>query len=98
MTDARIPSPPNTDHVPIPMDSIPNPDGFNYTGGKHPFDFTRLGVRVPTVMASPYIERGTVVHDPPADQRPVPNSKYEHSSIAATVKQLFGMPDFLTKR
>eukprot|EP01114_Cavostelium_apophysatum_P021828 TRINITY_DN771_c1_g1_i2.p1 TRINITY_DN771_c1_g1~~TRINITY_DN771_c1_g1_i2.p1 ORF type:complete len:480 (+),score=98.93 TRINITY_DN771_c1_g1_i2:130-1569(+) len=79
------------DHVPPPQGHIPNPDGF--CSLLPPFNFTRLGVRVPTVMISPWINKGTVVHEP-AD----PNKHYEHSSIPATVKLLFGLPDFLTAR
>lgn len=41
------------------------------------FDFTRLGVRVPAVLVSPYIERGTILHD-----------QFEHSSLAATARHL----------
>lgn len=85
------------DHFPTPLTGIPNPDGLNTTG-KDPFDFTRLGVRVPTVMISPYIDAGTVVHDPPAANKPFPSSLYDHSSVPATVKALFDMPAFLTKR
>jgi phospholipase C len=83
------------DHVPTPLDGIPNPDGLNYTH-KHDFGFNRLGVRVPTIMISPYIEKGTVVHDPPNPK--TPTSKYDHSSIHATLMKLFDIPNFLTKR
>jgi phospholipase C len=44
-----------------------------------PFDFTRLGVRVPAVFVSPCIPPHTVLHD----------RDYEHSSIVATVRKLF---------
>jgi len=61
------------DHVPPPR-TIPS-------GAEKPdtskFDFKRLGVRVPTVLISPYIARGTVIHD-----------EFEHSSLAATAKEL----------
>ena len=43
------------DHVPPPT-GVPNPDGKNATDD--PFDFTRLGVRVPFVVASPWIKKG----------------------------------------
>jgi hypothetical protein len=29
---------------------------------------------------------------------PTPTSQFEHSSIPATIKHLFGLPNFLTKR
>jgi phospholipase C len=59
------------DHVPPPR-TIPS--GLE---GDSAFDFKRLGVRVPTVLVSPYIERGTILHD-----------DFEHSSLAATALEL----------
>jgi len=82
------------DHVPPPSDGVPNPDGIIGDGIR----FDRLGIRVPTVMISPWIQRGLVVHEPPPAQQPTPTSQFEHSSIPAMVKKLFGLPDFLTKR
>ncbi|HEY4379092.1 MAG TPA: alkaline phosphatase family protein [Acidobacteriaceae bacterium] len=52
-------------------DVTPSPDP--------PFDFTRLGVRVPAVFVSPCIAPGTVLHD----------RDYEHASVVATVRKLF---------
>ncbi|XP_056697977.1 non-specific phospholipase C2 [Spinacia oleracea] len=83
------------DHVPTPASGIPSPDGIV---GPEPFlfKFDRLGVRVPTIAVSPWIEKGTVVHKA---KGPYPTSEYEHSSIAATVKKLFNLSSpFLTKR
>jgi hypothetical protein len=68
-----------------PPTGVPNPDGK--VSQNPAFDFTRLGVRVPAVLASPWIEKGSV--DP---------TPYEHSSLAATLKALFGLPGFLTAR
>jgi phospholipase C len=51
------------------------------------FDFATSGVRVPAVVASPWIAAGTVDHRP-----------YDHSSIPATLKERFGLPNFLTAR
>ncbi|XP_010273149.1 PREDICTED: non-specific phospholipase C3-like [Nelumbo nucifera] len=81
------------DHVPTPTrvpspDDIVSPEPFN-------FKFDRLGVRVPTIMISPWIERGTVLHRPSG---PHPSSEFEHSSIPATVKKIFNLKEFLTKR
>ncbi|XP_037417013.1 non-specific phospholipase C2-like [Triticum dicoccoides] len=54
-------------------------------------------VRVPAILISPWIEKGTVMHGP--NGSPTPTSQFEHSSIPATVKKLFNLPqDFLTKR
>ncbi|KAI3732859.1 hypothetical protein L1987_64069 [Smallanthus sonchifolius] len=83
------------DHVATPLDHVPNPDGFI---GPEPyyFRFERLGVRVPTLLISPWVDKGTVIHEPSG---PTPYSQFEHSSISATVKKLFNLDsDFLTKR
>jgi phospholipase C len=85
------------DHHPTPLADIPNPDGKNSII-PYVFDFERLGVRVPTVMVSPWINKGTVVHGPPEEQKPAPNSEYDHSSVHATLKKMFGLKNFLTKR
>ncbi|KAG9298460.1 hypothetical protein G9A89_003683 [Geosiphon pyriformis] len=77
------------DPVP-PPENVPAPD--NKTAPY--FNFDRLGVRVPTILISPWIAKGKVVHDPILQ----PGSYYEHSSIAATMKRVFNLPNFLTKR
>eukprot|EP00253_Pinus_taeda_P008726 PITA_08726 len=83
------------DHVPTPMRDVSSPDGI--IGPKpYNFEFNRLGVRVPTIMISPWINKGTVVHGP---NEPYPSSEFEHSSIPATVKKIFNLKsEFLTKR
>ncbi|XP_074580998.1 non-specific phospholipase C6-like [Curcuma longa] len=83
------------DHVPTPNVGIPSPDGIV---GSEPFffNFDRLGVRVPTIMVSPWIKKGTVVSRP---NGPTLTSEYEHSSIPATIKKIFNLSsDFLTQR
>jgi phospholipase C len=72
------------DHV-SPPSEVPNPDGKLSTNP--PFDFTRLGVRVPAVLVSPLIEKGEV-----------DSTIYEHSSLPATVRTLFNLPESLTAR
>jgi phospholipase C len=63
------------DHVPPPQDA-PNPDNQNC---QNPFfDFTRLGIRVPAVVISPWIDPLTI-----------DSTRYEHASIAATARRLF---------
>ena len=86
------------DHV-SPPENVPNPDGKNSTDD--PFDFTRLGVRIPTVMASPWISKGTVVHAPDDNT----GSQYDHTSVISTVvhklfkaKEGYPEPDYLTAR
>ncbi|KAG4207179.1 hypothetical protein ERO13_A03G050900v2 [Gossypium hirsutum] len=83
------------DHVPTPVSGVPNPEGIV---GPDPFyfKFNRLGVRVPTLLVSPWIDKATVIHEPTG---PTPSSQFEHSSIPATVKKLFNLnSNFLTKR
>ena len=68
------------DHV-LPPTAV-NPDGKVWAGNPAnsldpPFDFTRLGVRVPAVLISPYIASGTIDH-----------RVYDHSSIIATALKL----------
>ncbi|XP_043687971.1 non-specific phospholipase C6-like [Telopea speciosissima] len=82
------------DHVPTPV-NVPNPDGKTGLAPYH-FKFDRLGVRVPTIMVSPWIKKGTVVS---RANGPTPSSEFEHSSIPATVKKIFNLSsDFLTQR
>jgi phospholipase C len=49
------------------------------------FDFDRLGIRVPAILVSPYIPRGTVV---PGTEDANPRI-FEHASIPATVSKHF---------
>jgi phospholipase C len=86
------------DHVPTPTQNVPNPDGID--SKNPPFDFTRLGVRVPTIMASPWIKAGSVFHAPTASEIPEGQvgSQFEHSSVCASIKNLFNLPSFLTNR
>uniref|UniRef100_A0A0D9ZFX9 Uncharacterized protein n=1 Tax=Oryza glumipatula TaxID=40148 RepID=A0A0D9ZFX9_9ORYZ len=81
------------DHVPTPV-GVPSPDGI-VSAAPFFFEFDRLGVRVPALFISPWIEPGTVVHRPSG---PYPTSEFEHSSIPATVKKLFNLKSFLTNR
>jgi len=68
-----------------PPELVPSPDGKK---SRHPrFDFTRLGVRVPTILVSPFVEKGVV-----------DSTIYEHSSLPATLKTLFNLPEGLTAR
>ncbi|XP_009621181.1 non-specific phospholipase C4-like [Nicotiana tomentosiformis] len=83
------------DHVPTPVTGVPSPDGIVGTTAPYNFQFDRLGVRVPAIMISPWIERGTVLHKPSG---PYATSEFEHSSIPATVKKIFNLDEFLTKR
>jgi len=67
------------DHVPPPSLTA-DPAYPPVPAAKEPaFAFDRLGVRVPAVIVSPYIPRGTVVHD----------AIFDHASIPATAAKLF---------
>jgi len=70
-----------------------NPDGIDSPapGDKASFApqfaFDRLGLRVPTILASPYLAKGAVCSTP-----------LQHTSILTTVRKLFGIDSALTKR
>jgi phospholipase C len=78
------------DHVPPPACM---PDGFvaqpKDTGTGSTFEFDRLGVRVPAVLISPWIPRGTVVSPLKADGSIENERIFEHASIPATVTGFF---------
>jgi hypothetical protein len=59
------------------------------------FDFRRLGPRVSAWLVSPWVARGSVFQRPAG---PTTTSQFELSSIPATVKNLFNLSGFLTKR
>lgn len=78
------------DHVPPPQTGVPNPDGI--VSKEPPFAFDRLGLRVPAVAISPWINRGTVIHQPEHGQ-------FEHSSLLGTVRKWLNLKQGpLTKR
>jgi len=70
------------DHVPPPAGATP-PDN---DAGEFGFDFTRFGVRVPTVLVSPLIAAGTVFRVPDGS---VP---LDHTSTLKTVEQRWNLP------
>jgi phospholipase C len=66
------------DHVVPPAAAPPDdrrPDGF---------DFGTFGVRVPAVIVSPYVPAGSVI-------RPPGETPFDHTSIIATLRALFGI-------
>jgi phospholipase C len=78
------------DHVPPPQCQA---DGFvaqpKDTGTESPFMFDRLGLRVPAVLVSPWIPKGTVV-SPCNAAGTIDNQRiFEHASIPATVTSFF---------
>jgi phospholipase C len=80
------------DHVPPPTCDPNFPDGHtasgDATGTGTPFSFDRLGVRVPAVLVSPWIPRGTIIS---GTEEPNPQKRriFEHSSIPATITKFF---------
>jgi phospholipase C len=69
------------DHVPPPAAVAPTKRHEVRSDVMTGFDFTRLGVRVPAVLVSPFIEPGTVVKE-----------RFDHTSLVATALRLFA-PD-----
>jgi phospholipase C len=71
------------DHVHPPFGAA-TPDSHS-NPGKEGFTFNRFGVRVPTVLVSPWIQAGTVFRTPHA----VP---YDHTSLLATLRDWLPIP------
>jgi phospholipase C len=71
-------APPSVLPPPVPLPKDPKPVPFS------PFDFTRLGVRVPAVIVSPLIQAGTVYHPPPG--------WLDHTSIIKTLTTRWNRP------
>lgn len=67
------------DHV-APGPAVPPGDLETAGYVQHGFKFDQLGVRVPTLVISPYTKRGVIDH-----------TVYDHTSMLATVEHLFGM-------
>jgi phospholipase C len=74
------------DHV-VPPATVHPGDSITSPGNNHNnFDFQQLGVRVPTLIVSPLVAKGTIDHN-----------TYDHTSVLATVEKLFKLGS-LTKR
>lgn len=71
------------DHV-LPPDCV-SPDGL--ASADPVCDFRKLGLRVPAIIVSPFVAKGTLDH-----------TVYDHTSVPATVKEIFDLPAFLTAR
>ena len=74
------------DHVPPPTTVDPGDHVTDPDNNRFGFDFKQLGIRVPAVIVSPYVRRGMNDH-----------RVYDHSSVLATVENLFKLPS-LTQR
>src|SRR5579862_2339578 len=75
------------DHV-APPDCTPDdhPATAAATNTGAPFNFDYLGVRVPAILVSPYIPKGTIV---PGTEAGAKARIFEHASIPATVTSFF---------
>jgi phospholipase C len=71
------------DHVHPPFGAV-SPDSKSNPGKEH-FAFDRFGVRVPTVLVSPWIQAGTVFRSPTA-------TPYDHTSLLATLREWLSIP------
>lgn len=77
------------DHV-SPPNPVPSPDGIVADeNADDPFDFARLGVRVPTVIVSPWVRKRHLESFMPApkalSEMNDHEGAYEHSSLPATI-------------
>ncbi|TMC99324.1 MAG: phosphoesterase [Chloroflexi bacterium] len=68
------------DHVPPPQTIAPGDKLTDPENSRFAFDFTQLGVRVPAIIVSPLIPRGTIDH-----------TVYDHTSALATLEEIFGV-------
>ncbi|KAI8618815.1 phosphoesterase family-domain-containing protein [Chytriomyces sp. MP71] len=87
------------DHVLAPT-NVPAPDEASLSCAT--FRFDRLGLRVPTILVSPRIPRGSVFHHPPdsapRDFRGYSASRYDHSSLIHSMNDLFKLGAQLNDR
>jgi len=74
------------DHV-APLFGAKTPDAAS-NPGKEGFYFNRFGVRVPTLVISPYVQSGTVFRT----TKTSPYTPYDHTSVLATLKRWKGIP------
>lgn len=82
------------DHVPPPAAVPPWGSGRPGFETQHGFNFDRYGVRVPAILVSPRIQRGTVF-------RSTREQPYDHTSIIATILKWYGeerqLPSFMAR-
>lgn len=80
------------DHVPPPGATppwgarAPRPGVDVQSGPQYGFNFDRYGARVPTILVSPLIPKGTVV-------RAAGNQPFDHTSLIAQILERFGLSD-----
>jgi len=79
------------DHVVPPAENIPPPGDTNIYNISYPdvdFKFDRLGIRVPVLLISPWIKKGSVLSKPIPSGMPAENSEYDLTSMIATARKL----------
>lgn len=74
------------DHVP-PTQTV-SPDGI---AGDDNFQFNRLGVRVPTILISPFVNPGTVFRAPDYQDTSLAQPDFDHTSFIATLCKWAGV-------
>lgn len=91
------------DHVVPPHEGVPADESPCHVAGARnttacgpAFDFRRLGLRSGAMLISPWVKRGRVFQEP--RNGPFPTSQFELTSVPATIKRLFNLSSFLTKR
>jgi len=72
------------DHVVPPAANAPDPDA---AAGQYDFAFDRLGIRLPAIAISPWIDERTVIND-----------VYHHTSVIRTLRERWDLGDPLTQR
>lgn len=84
------------DHV-APPSATPPGDIEDPANNAHGFRFDRQGVRVPTVVVSPFIPSLQASGAANQNCNIVDHSRYDHGSLLATLEEIFGL-DALTQR
>lgn len=69
------------DHVPPPGGAMATPPLAGAPAGQYGFRFDRLGIRVPTILISPYVDAGTIIKSP-----------LTHTSVIRTLCEQWGLP------
>jgi phospholipase C len=75
------------DHV-YPPPTV-SPDGIDTDAG---YKFDQLGLRVPMIAISPWINKGIVFNEGTGD------TEFDHTSLIRTVNEIFGVDEFMTER
>ena len=90
------------DHVVPPSEGVPDdeaPCNVPKQAGSDiscsGFDFKRIGLRTTAMAISPWVKKASIIQEPTG---PYNTSQWEHSTASSTIKHLFNLSTFLTKR